>query len=68
MTPFKGWGANAAMLDGLDLAVKLHLNNHDNLNVVLEEFETSMLAKVKSKVDKARSAVEQLHPNLDLEA
>ena len=64
LTPFKGWGGNAALADGLSLARHLHLSSSFSLSgpeKVLERFEREMLDRVRGKVEKSREAVEKLH-------
>jgi len=59
MSPFKGQGANLALLDANDLAESL-INNPDNLQNVLN----SVVARSQKRMDQSRKRVFQLHdPN-----
>jgi salicylate hydroxylase len=69
MSPFKGQGANQAVLDALALARNISigctpLSNWREMGlreVVLNEFEEEMLARSASKVKDSAEAVELLH-------
>lgn len=68
MSPFKGQGANQAMLDGLALAqsifAKYKFNQFDKSSireVVLNNFETEMISRSSVKVKDSADAVEFLH-------
>lgn len=69
MSPFKGQGANQALLDALSLARTISIGCSSSSNwrevglrkVVLEEFEEEMLARSASKVKDSAEAVELLH-------
>ena len=69
MSPFKGQGANQALLDSLSLARNIakasnHLSKWREIGlreVVLTEFEEEMLARSASKVKDSAEAVELLH-------
>ena len=78
MTPFKGWGANAALADGLELGRVIarsgvggddgNGNGRTTLGRdVLKEFEESMLKRVRVKVRKSREAAVKLHSECVLE-
>ncbi|MFC6268867.1 FAD-dependent monooxygenase [Frigoriflavimonas asaccharolytica] len=68
MSPFKGQGANQALLDALNLA-KLILKNCKNSDwrkngirtSVLNQFEEEMLKRSATKVEDSRNAAEFLH-------
>jgi 2-polyprenyl-6-methoxyphenol hydroxylase-like FAD-dependent oxidoreductase len=69
MSPFKGQGANQALLDALALARNISLRctslskwrERGLREVVLTEFEEEMLARSASKVKDSAEAVELLH-------
>lgn len=69
MSPFKGQGANQALLDGLALARKISTACSPPSNwresglrkIVLTEFEEEMLARSASKVRDSAEAVQLLH-------
>ncbi len=64
MSPFKGQGANQALLDALSLARNISLAHTPSSNLretVLNEFEEEMLARSASKVKDSAEAVEFLH-------
>lgn len=64
MSPFKGQGANQALLDALSLARNISLNPTPTVNLretVLNEFEEEMLSRSASKVKDSAEAVEFLH-------
>ena len=75
MSPFKGQGANQALLDALALARALfqgcgRLHPWQNLGIrerVLTEFETEMLARCASKVKGSEEAAQFLHSDIVLE-
>ncbi len=75
MSPFKGQGANQALLDALSLARSIHkgCNSDDlckNLEIrksVLSEFEREMLERSAIKVKDSEAAVEVLHSEKALE-
>jgi 2-polyprenyl-6-methoxyphenol hydroxylase-like FAD-dependent oxidoreductase len=75
MSPFKGQGANQALLDALALARALfqgcsRLHPWQNLGIrerVLTEFETEMLARCASKVKGSEEAAQFLHSDSVLE-
>ena len=60
MTPFKGWGANSALADGLGLARAIHTAGGVGEHV-LEKFERIMIKRVEGKVKSSREAVDKLH-------
>lgn len=69
MSPFKGQGANQAILDALDLARSISVTcDSDPLwregglrKLVLHDFENRMIDRTRSKVLDSRKAVEVLH-------
>lgn len=69
MSPFKGQGANQALLDALSLARTISLNcrplsnwqSEGIRNSALNEFETEMLSRTASKVKASAEAAEFLH-------
>lgn len=71
MSPFKGQGANQALLDALALARKIsnrcgplsRWKEQGLRNVVLSEFEEEMLERSSSKVKDSAKAVKFLHSN-----
>ncbi|MCE5293934.1 MAG: FAD-dependent monooxygenase [Chlamydiales bacterium] len=74
MSPFKGQGANQALLDALALARTISTACHPMANwrekgireAVLNEFEEEMLARSAAKVKDSAQAVELLHSKLVL--
>jgi len=74
MSPFKGQGANQALLDALALAREIQLACTDQeawrkdgiRKIVLEQFEVDMLERVRSKVEASARAVEVLHSDAAL--
>ena len=75
MSPFKGQGANQALLDALSLARKIVKGCHPNSNwkensirnTVLTDFETEMLERSAVKVQDSATAVEFLHSEMILQ-
>jgi len=68
MSPFKGQGANQAMIDGLNLAktiyAKYNFNNFKKINLredVLNEFESEMFRRSNVKVKESAKAAIFLH-------
>jgi 2-polyprenyl-6-methoxyphenol hydroxylase-like FAD-dependent oxidoreductase len=62
MTPFKGQGANQAIIDAVNLADQLAaLPSRDHLPAALRAFEAEMMERTSSKVLGSREAVRQLH-------
>ena len=68
MSPFKGQGANQAMLDGLALARKIYakykFKDYDKSSirkVVLNDFESDMISRSSIKVKESAAAAEFLH-------
>ena len=59
MSPFKGQGANQALIDGYKLAVSLA--KHASLNSSVEEFWPDMVKRVRPKVDGSAKAAQILH-------
>lgn len=74
MSPFKGQGANQALLDALSLArtivrhcrPKSHWRKDGIRNRVLSEFEAEMLARSATKVTDSANAAEFLHSEVVL--
>ncbi len=74
MSPFKGQGANQAILDALDLAREIYsgcgqYTNWKEIGLresVLSQFETKMLERSESKVKESERAAEFLHSDLIL--
>eukprot|EP00039_Didymoeca_costata_P010279 m.138116 g.138116 ORF g.138116 m.138116 type:complete len:498 (+) comp14768_c0_seq1:198-1691(+) len=73
MSPFKGQGANQALLDAVCLARNLSLSplgsqtkGIDTLESALTNYEAEMLARSKVKMEKSREAVSLLHSELAL--
>lgn len=75
MSPFKGQGANQALLDALSLARKIVKGCQPNSNwrkqgirnTVLTDFETEMLERSAVKVQDSATAVEFLHSEIILQ-
>ncbi len=74
MSPFKGQGANQALLDGLALARKISIacaplskwREEGLRKIVLTEFEEEMLARNAPKVKDSADAVQLLHSKVVL--
>ena len=74
MSPFKGQGANQALLDALSLAREItkgcrHLSRWREVGVresVLNEFESEMLARSTKKVKDSAEAAQFLHSDIAL--
>ena len=74
MSPFKGQGANQALLDALYLAREIYKNCHSNSDwktegirkSVLENFEKEMLVRSATKVQDSAAAAEFLHSEIAL--
>jgi 2-polyprenyl-6-methoxyphenol hydroxylase-like FAD-dependent oxidoreductase len=75
MSPFKGQGANQALLDALSLARAItkgcnpasNWKETDIRNTVLNNFETEMMARSASKVKDSRQAANLLHSEVVLQ-
>ena len=66
MSPFKGQGANQALLDALQLAQCLyHTQNNDTSS--LQEFETKMLERSAVKVQASANAARFLHSDIAIQ-
>ena len=63
MSPFKGQGANCAILDGLDLARAVY-ETPGNLQEAVRAFESAMLARSTVKVQASAEAAEFLHSEI----
>ena len=61
MSPFKGQGANQALLDALDLSEILKQNNETNLHLSMDQYEIQMLKRVETKVMQSRERVTTFH-------
>jgi 2-polyprenyl-6-methoxyphenol hydroxylase-like FAD-dependent oxidoreductase len=61
MTPFKGWGGNAALRDGLSLSRRIHNAGGKIGEGLLRGFEADMLERVRRKVESSREAIDKLH-------
>ena len=59
MSPFKGQGANQALLDGHRLATAL--GKHDSIAEALGEYESDMIKRVRAKVEGSAKAADVLH-------
>jgi len=66
MSPFKGQGANCAILDGLDLAKAIY-KSPDNLEVAVQKYETAMLARSATKVKASAEAAQFLHSEIAIQ-
>lgn len=60
MSPFKGQGANQALLDAVDLADMIAQNNSD-LHLAIKLYEERMLKRVYTKVMQSRERVTSFH-------
>lgn len=60
MSPFKGQGANQALLDAVDLS-DLIAQNNDNLSSAVKQYEDRMLKRVYTKVMQSRERVTSFH-------
>ena len=61
MSPFKGQGANQALLDAVDLADIIAQNNNLDLNSAISQYEDQMLKRVYTKVMQSRERVTSFH-------
>ncbi|RKP16660.1 FAD/NAD(P)-binding domain-containing protein [Rozella allomycis CSF55] len=59
MSPFKGQGANQALLDAVILADEIKKN--ENLKVAMRKYENNMIERTKNKVLGSRMGVSTLH-------
>ena len=74
MSPFKGQGANQALLDALSLAREIFKSCHSQMNwretglreCILTGFETEMLERSATKVEDSAAAAEFLHSEIAL--
>ncbi|MGZ5284210.1 MAG: FAD-dependent monooxygenase, partial [Kaistella sp.] len=74
MSPFKGQGANQALLDALSLAREIFKNCHSQMNwwetglreCILTGFESEMLERSATKVEDSAAAAEFLHSEIAL--
>ncbi|MFV0154861.1 FAD-dependent monooxygenase [Empedobacter falsenii] len=72
MSPFKGQGANQALLDALLLAKKIKSvcqnqgKNHDLRNDILQPYEKEMIERSSVKVKKSAEAAKFLHSDIVL--
>ena len=60
MSPFKGQGANQALLDAISLAQALHSAKH-TLDTALDAYQLEMTRRAVSKVRGSRAMVQRLH-------
>lgn len=60
MSPFKGQGANQALLDAVALSDTIAQNNLD-LQLAIRQYEDQMLQRVYNKVMQSRERVESFH-------
>jgi salicylate hydroxylase len=72
MSPFKGQGANQAMLDALSLARKLYRSLRYKDSVVgpfswMEEYESEMIHRSTVKVQASADAADFLHSDIVLQ-
>ena len=65
MSPFKGQGANQAMLDALELARALY--REDDPRIALDSYHSSMLARSAVKVKASAKAAQFLHTDLAIQ-
>ena len=61
MSPFKGQGANQALLDAVDLADIIAQNNSLDLNSAINQYEDQMLKRVYTKMMQSRERVTSFH-------
>lgn len=74
MSPFKGQGANQALLDALALARKIYMNGNSFSawrtkglrKTILEKFETEMIQRSSAKVVDSAAAASFLHSEIAL--
>ena len=68
MSPFKGQGANQALIDALELArhLKVYFDSGQGSQLRLGDFERAMGERSRGKVMKSREACEFLHSELVL--
>ena len=68
MSPFKGQGANQALLDALQLARTLYsVNDADALGAAMEVFEREMLDRSAVKVQASAKAAQFLHSEIAIQ-
>jgi len=60
MSPFKGQGANQALLDAVDLSDIIAQNNQD-FHSIINQYEDQMLKRVYTKVMQSRERVTSFH-------
>jgi 2-polyprenyl-6-methoxyphenol hydroxylase-like FAD-dependent oxidoreductase len=71
MSPFKGQGANQALLDALSLArslYRIHCREGKPLKEALEAFEEEMIERSSKKVKASSEAAEFLHSEIAISA
>ena len=61
MSPFKGQGANQALLDALDLSQLMKDHDGNDLHLLINEYEKQMFKRVESKVMESRERVKTFH-------
>lgn len=66
MSPFKGQGANCAILDGLDLAKAIY-KSPDNLERAIQVYDAIMLARSTVKVKASAEAADFLHTEVAIQ-
>lgn len=61
MTPYRGLGANTAMLDAVQLAKRLGAAGDVDVAEALRQYDVEMLQRSKAAVDQSRSACQSFH-------